>query len=62
MIRGISTGRHLSIAGGKTRKSVAMANDICKIIPYCEENPVYLTCAIAILRHLGSWKKLFANN
>jgi nucleoside-diphosphate-sugar epimerase len=37
MIKGISTGRYLSIAGGIARKSVAMADDICRIIPYCEE-------------------------
>lgn len=37
MIKGISSGKYLSIAGGKSRKSVLMAQDIAKIIPLCEE-------------------------
>jgi len=37
MIKGIATGRYLSIAGGKARKSIAMADDIGRLIPYCEE-------------------------
>jgi nucleoside-diphosphate-sugar epimerase len=36
MIKGISTGRYFSIAGGKARKSIAMADDIARLIPYCE--------------------------
>lgn len=36
MIKGISTGRYLSIAGGLSKKSVMMACDIAKIIPLCE--------------------------
>lgn len=36
MINGIRTGRYFRIAGGKAKKSVAMVNDIARIIPYCE--------------------------
>jgi nucleoside-diphosphate-sugar epimerase len=36
MINGISNGRYFSIDGGKARKSVAMASDIGRLIPYCE--------------------------
>lgn len=37
MIKGISTGKYLSIAGGVSRKSVLMACDIAKVVPLCEE-------------------------
>ncbi|GHU02536.1 UDP-galactose-4-epimerase [Spirochaetia bacterium] len=37
MIKGISKGRYFSIAGGTARKSIAMADDIGRLIPYCEE-------------------------
>lgn len=37
MINGISTGKYLSIAGGKSRKSVMMACDLAKVIPLCED-------------------------
>lgn len=37
MVKGISTGKYLSIAGGVSRKSVLMACDIAKVIPLCEE-------------------------
>lgn len=33
MIRGIQTGHYLSIAGGTTRRSIVMAEDIAKLIP-----------------------------
>lgn len=36
MINGISKGIYFSIAGGKAKKSIAMAEDIGKLIPYCE--------------------------
>jgi len=36
MISGISTGRYASIAGGKVKKSIAMAEDIGWLVPYCE--------------------------
>ncbi len=45
MIKGISTGKYLSIAGGVSRKSVLMACDIAKVIPLCEEKGgVYNIC------------------
>jgi nucleoside-diphosphate-sugar epimerase len=37
MIEGITKGRYVSIAGGKTRKSIAMVDDIGRLIPYCEK-------------------------
>jgi len=37
MINGIADGKYLSIAGGKARKSVAMADDIGRLIPYCDK-------------------------
>jgi nucleoside-diphosphate-sugar epimerase len=37
MIKGIKSGKYVSIAGGKARKSFAMASDIGRLIPYCEE-------------------------
>lgn len=36
MIKGIKTGKYLSICGGQARKSVAMAEDIARIVPICE--------------------------
>lgn len=36
MIRGISSGKYLSIAGGVSRKSVMMACDLANVIPLCE--------------------------
>ena len=45
MINGISSGKYFSIAGGKTRKSIAMADDIGRIIPLCEEKAgIYNLC------------------
>ena len=45
MIKGISTGKYLSIAGGVSRKSVLMACDIAKVIPLCEDKGgVYNIC------------------
>ncbi|WP_443738786.1 NAD-dependent epimerase/dehydratase family protein [Treponema sp.] len=38
MIKGIKTGRYFSICGGKAKKSVAMAEDIARLIPICETN------------------------
>lgn len=37
MIKGISSGKYLSIAGGVSRKSVLMACDIARVIPLCED-------------------------
>lgn len=45
MIKGISTGRYLSIAGGLSKKSVMMAGDLATIIPLCEyKGGVYNIC------------------
>lgn len=45
MIKGISTGKYLSIAGGVSRKSILMACDIAKVIPLCEEKGgIYNIC------------------
>lgn len=37
MIKGIESGKYLSVAGGISRKSVVMACDIAKVLPLCEE-------------------------
>jgi nucleoside-diphosphate-sugar epimerase len=37
MINGIASGKYISIAGGKARKSIAMADDIGRLIPCCEK-------------------------
>lgn len=45
MISGIQNGRYLSIAGGKARKSVIMAEDIARVIPFCmEKGGIYNIC------------------
>lgn len=45
MIRGIKTGKYLSIAGGKTRKSVLMVEDIERLIlPLIEKGGIYNVC------------------
>ena len=36
MIKGISSGKYLSIAGGISRKSVMMACDLANVMPLCE--------------------------
>jgi len=36
MINGMRSGKYLSIAGGKARKSIAMAQDIARLIPLVE--------------------------
>jgi nucleoside-diphosphate-sugar epimerase len=37
MVKGISKGRYFAIADGNVKKSVAMVDDIARLIPYCEE-------------------------
>ena len=45
MVNGIKTGRYLSIAGGKARKSVLMVDDIAKLIPLvADKGGVYNVC------------------
>lgn len=45
MIRGIRAGRYLSIAGGKARKSVLMAEDIARLIPLLKgKEGIYNIC------------------
>ena len=45
MIKGITSGKYFSIAGGVSRKSVLMACDIAKVIPLCEEKGgIYNIC------------------
>jgi nucleoside-diphosphate-sugar epimerase len=38
MIEGIAKSRYVSIAGGKAKKSIAMVDDIGRLIPYCENS------------------------
>lgn len=45
MVEGIKTGRYLSIAGGKARKSVLMVQDIARLLPaLIEKGGVYNVC------------------
>ena len=45
MINGIKSGRYLSIAGGKARKSMLMVNDIVRILPaLIEKGGIYNIC------------------
>ena len=45
MIRGIRTGRYLSVAGGKAKKSVLMAEDVGRLIPLLEgKEGIYNVC------------------
>ncbi len=45
MINGIKTGKYLSIAGGKARKSILMADDIARILPsLLDKGGVYNVC------------------
>lgn len=45
MINGIRTGKYLSIAGGKARKSVLMVQDIATLIPLlAEKGGIYNIC------------------
>lgn len=69
MIKGIKTGRYASICGGKSKKSVAMAEDIANVIPYvadkggiyniCDsENPSFYDLELLISSQLGKRKPL----
>jgi len=45
MINGMRSGKYLSIAGGKARKSIAMAQDIARLIPLVEtKGGIYNIC------------------
>lgn len=45
MIRGIQSGKYLSIAGGKARKSVVMVDDIARVIPsLIDKGGIYNLC------------------
>ena len=45
MVNGIKTGKYLSIAGGKAKKSILMAQDIAKLVPLvAEKGGVYNVC------------------
>lgn len=45
MVFNISKGRYLSVAGGKARKSIAMAIDVARLLPLVEKrNGIYNLC------------------
>lgn len=45
MVKGIKSGRYLSIAGGKARKSVLMVQDIAKLVPLViDKGGIYNVC------------------
>lgn len=69
MIRGIQKGYYLTIAGGKTRKSLLMAGDIANIVPLIAEkggiynvnddtHPSYGELAASISKQLGKRKPI----
>lgn len=69
MIRGIQKGYYLTIAGGKTRKSLMMAEDIANIVPLIAEkggiynvnddtHPSYGELAASISKQLGKRKPI----
>lgn len=45
MIKGMESGKYLSIAGGKARKSILMAEDIARLVPLLiERGGIYNVC------------------
>ena len=45
MVNGIKTGKYLSIAGGKARKSILMAEDIANLVPLvADKGGIYNVC------------------
>lgn len=69
MIKGIQKGYYLTIAGGKTRKSLLMAEDIANIVPLIAEkggiynvnddtHPSYGELAASISKQLGKRKPI----
>ena len=45
MIHGIRSGKYLSIAGGRARKSILMVQDIAKLVPLlAEKGGIYNVC------------------
>lgn len=45
MVNGIRTGRYLSIAGGRAKKSILMAQDIARLLPLLEnKGGIYNVC------------------
>lgn len=45
MVNGIKTGKYLSIAGGKAKKSILMAQDIANLVPLvAEKGGIYNVC------------------
>ncbi len=45
MVKGIQTGRYLSIAGGKARKSILMVEDIANLVPLLQgKTGIYNIC------------------
>lgn len=69
MVNGIKTGRYLSIAGGKAKKSILMAQDIANLVPLvakkggvynvCDDyNPSFGELEASIAKQLGKHKPI----
>lgn len=69
MVNGIKTGKYLSIAGGKAKKSILMAEDIAHLVPLVAEkggiynvcddyNPSFGELEASIARQLGKRKPM----
>lgn len=62
MIHGIRSGKYLSIAGGRARKSVLMVQDIAKLVPLLAEREASTMYVIVITRLSENLRLLFAGN
>ncbi|MBQ7462960.1 MAG: NAD-dependent epimerase/dehydratase family protein [Bacteroidaceae bacterium] len=69
MVNGIKTGKYLSIAGGKAKKSILMAQDIANLVPLVAEkggvfnvcddyNPSFGELEASIAKQLGKRKPI----
>ena len=69
MVNGIKTGKYLSIAGGKAKKSILMAEDIANLVPLVAEkggtynvcddyNPSFGELEASIAKQLGKRKPI----
>ena len=69
MVNGIKTGKYLSIAGGKAKKSILMAQDIANLVPLvakkggiynvCDDhNPSFGELEASIAKQLGKRKPI----
>lgn len=56
MINGIRSGKYMSIAGGKARKSVLLVQDIATLVPLLTEKEAFIMFVTVTNLHLENWK------